>query len=148
MDNLTKKQRSNNMKCIKSKDTEIEVKLRRELWKRGYRYRKNDRSLPGTPDITMPQYMIAIFCDGEFFHGKNWDDLRMRLLNSNNADYWISKISHNIERDNQVNRMLLNRGWTVIRFWGNEIKSDTEGCIRIIDDTVIELKAIKYEYDA
>ena len=73
MDRLTKEQRHKNMKNIKSKDTGIEVTLRKALWKKGYRYRKNDKKLPGRPDIVLPKYQIAIFCDSEFFHGKDWE---------------------------------------------------------------------------
>ena len=79
MDRLTKEQRHKNMKNIKSKDTGIEVTLRKALWKKGYRYRKNDKKLPGRPDIVLPKYQIAIFCDSEFFHGKDWDNLKLQL---------------------------------------------------------------------
>ena len=91
MDNLTKEQRRKNMQNIKSKNTKIEVILRKALWKKGFRYRKNDIRLPGKPDIVMPKYKIVIFCDSEFFHGKDWDTLKIRLKNSNNAEYWIKE---------------------------------------------------------
>ena len=139
MDNLTPAQRRKNMRHIKSKDTDIEVMLRRELWNRGYRYRKNDKSLPGTPDIVLGKYKIVIFCDGEFFHGKDWEVLRPRLMKSNNSEYWISKISRNITHDNEVNKALLFKGWTVIRFWGNDIKRDVDGCIKVIEETIMDL---------
>ena len=139
MDNLTPVQRRKNMRHIKSKDTDIEVMLRRELWNRGYRYRKNDKSLPGTPDIVFGKYKIVVFCDGEFFHGKDWEVLRPRLMKSNNSEYWISKISRNITHDNEVNKALLFKGWTVIRFWGNDIKRDVDGCIKVIEETIMDL---------
>ena len=139
MDNLTPTQRRKNMRHIKSKDTDIEVMLRRELWNRGYRYRKNDKSLPGTPDIVLGKYKIVVFCDGEFFHGKDWEVLRPRLMKSNNSEYWISKISRNITHDNEVNKALLCKGWTVIRFWGNDIKRDVDGCIKVIEETIMDL---------
>lgn len=145
MDNLTPAQRKKNMRNIKSKDTSIEVRLRKEMWRRGYRYRKNDKSLPGTPDITMYKYKIAIFCDGEFFHGKDWEVLRPKLMKSNNSDYWISKISNNIERDDQVNKSLLCKGWTVIRFWGNDIKKDIDGCMEVIEETIMDLLILEGE---
>ena len=94
-DDLTKEQRRKNMQHIRSNDTKIEVLLRKALWNRGYRYRKNYRDLPGKPDIALTKYKIAIFCDGEFFHGKDWEVLRPRLEKSNNSEYWISKISKN-----------------------------------------------------
>ena len=97
-DDLTKEQRHKNMKNIHGKDTKIEVILRKALWNKGYRYRKNYKILPGSPDIVLTKYKIAIFCDGEFFHGKDWDTLKQRLEKSNNSEYWISKISRNKER--------------------------------------------------
>lgn len=110
------------MKNIKGRDTGIEVMLRKALWKKGYRYRKNYDKLPGKPDIVLTKYKIAIFCDGEFFHGKDWEVLRPRLEKGTNSTFWISKISRNRERDDEINKKLLFMGWTVIRFWGNDIK--------------------------
>lgn len=139
MDNLTKAQRHKNMQHIRSKDTCIEVILRKALWKRGYRYRKNCRDIPGKPDIAIIKYKIAIFCDGEFFHGKDWEVLKPRLEKSSNAEYWVDKISRNRERDDLVNKKLLADGWTVIRFWGKDIKNNTEKCVRVIEETVFDL---------
>lgn len=139
-DDLTKEQRRKNMQHIRSNDTKIEVLLRKALWNRGYRYRKNYRDLPGKPDIALTKYKIAIFCDGEFFHGKDWEVLRPRLEKSNNSECWISKISKNRKRDDEVNKKLLFMGWTVIRFWGNDIKNNTDECIKVIDEAVFEIK--------
>ena len=125
MDTLTPEQRHKNMQNIKCKDTRIEVLLRKALWNKGIKYRKNCRDLPGKPDIVITRYKIAIFCDGEFFHGKDWEVLRPRLEKGNNSEYWISKISRNRERDDEVNKQLLYQGWTVIRFWGSDIKKHT-----------------------
>ena len=122
MDRLTKEQRHKNMKNIKNKDTGIEVTLRKALWNKGYRYRKNDKRLPGKPDIVLTKYKIAIFCDSEFFHGKNWNILKKKLENSNNSEFWINKIERNRKRDDEINKRLFFEGWTVIRFWGEEIK--------------------------
>lgn len=144
-DVLTQEQRRKNMQNIKGKDTEIEVKLRKALWNKGYRYRKNYKQLPGKPDIVLTKYKIVIFCDGEFFHGKDWEVLKPKLKNSNNGDFWIDKISRNIERDNEVEKELLFLGWTVIRFWGNEIKKDIDGCIRVIEETIFDLKMSKID---
>ena len=140
MDRLTKEQRHKNMKNIKSKDTSIELKLRKELWKRGYRYRKNYAGLPGKPDIVLTKYKIVIFCDSEFFHGKDWEVLKPRLEKSNNSEFWISKISRNRERDDEVNKQLLFLGWTVIRFWGNDIKKNTDECIKVIEEVIFDIK--------
>ncbi|MEZ3444933.1 MAG: very short patch repair endonuclease [Lachnospiraceae bacterium] len=135
-DVLTKEQRHKNMKNIKNRDTKIEVLLRKELWNRGYRYRKNVKSLPGTPDIVLTRYRIAIFCDGEFFHGKDWEILKPRLERGDNSEFWISKISKNREHDDAVNKKLLYEGWTVIRFWGNDIKKHLDECVRVIEETI------------
>lgn len=139
-DILTKEQRHKNMKSIKSRDTKIEVVLRKALWHKGYRYRKNMKSLPGTPDIVITKYKIAIFCDGEFFHGKDWEVLKLRLEKGSNSEFWISKISRNRERDDEINKKLLFGGWTVIRFWGNDITKHTEECVKVIEETIFDLK--------
>lgn len=139
-DKLTPEQRRKNMQSIRSKNTKIEVLLRKELWKRGIRYRKNYKELPGHPDIVLTKYRIAIFCDGEFFHGKDWEVLQPRLKRGKNSDFWISKISRNMERDNEINKKLLFMGWTVIRFWGDEIKKNTAECVRVVEETIFELK--------
>jgi DNA mismatch endonuclease (patch repair protein) len=128
------------MKNIKSQDTSVEIKLRKALWHKGYRYRKNYSALPGKPDIVLTKYKIAIFCDSEFFHGKDWEVLKPRLENGNNPDYWISKISRNRQRDDEVNKKLLYEGWTVIRFWGKEITKHVDECIEVIEETIFDLK--------
>lgn len=128
------------MQHIRSKDTEIEVLLRKALWKKGYRYRKNYDKLPGKPDIAITKYKIVIFCDGEFFHGKDWEVLKPRLERGNNSEYWIKKISRNMERDDEINKQLLFEGWTVIRFWGNDIKKNIDECVRVVEEVVFEEK--------
>lgn len=138
MDNLTKDQRRKNMQHIKAKDTTIEVILRKALWNKGYRYRKNCGSLPGKPDIALTKYKIAVFCDGEFFHGKDWEVLKPRLQKGNNSEYWISKISRNRQRDDEINKRLLFEGWTVIRFWGKDIKNNPEECVKVIEETIFD----------
>lgn len=138
MDVLTKEQRHKNMKNIRGKDTTIEVILRKALWEKGYRYRKNCRSLPGTPDIVLTKYKIAIFCDSEFFHGKDWEVLKPRLEKGDNGEFWVSKISRNKERDDEVNKKLLFKGWTVIRFWGDDIKRHTDECVKVIQEVIFD----------
>ena len=103
-----------------------------------WRYRKNYKGLPGSPDIALTKYKIAIFCDSEFFHGKDWEVLRPRLEKSNNSEFWISKISRNRERDNDINKRLLFEGWTVIRFWGMDIKKKPEECIKVIEEAIFD----------
>ena len=136
MDNLTAEQRRKNMQHIKSKDTSIELALRKALWEKGYRYRKNYATLPGKPDIALTKYKIAIFCDSEFFHGKDWEVLKPRLEKGNNSEYWLKKISRNMERDDEINKQLLFHGWKVIRFWGKDIKKKLPECIQVIEETI------------
>ena len=140
MDKLMPEQRKKNMRSIKGKDTSIEMILRKALWKKGYHYRKNYKNLPGTPDIALTKYKIAIFCDGEFFHGKDWEILKPRLERGKNSDFLVTKISRNRERDEEINKKLLFMGWTVIRFWGMDIKKNTDECIRVIEETIFDLK--------
>lgn len=139
MDRLTKEQRHRNMKNIKNKDTGIEVTLRKALWGKGYRYRKNDKKLPGKPDIVLSKYKIAIFCDSEFFHGKDWEVLKPQLEKGKNAEFWIKKISGNQQRDEEVNKQLQYLGWTVIRFWGKDIMKRTDECIQVIEETIFDM---------
>lgn len=146
MDRLTKEQRHKNMSNIKNKDTGIEIKLRKALWEKGYRYRKNFKELPGKPDIVLTKYKIAIFCDSEFFHGKDWEILKPQLERGKNADFWIKKISRNRERDEEINKQLLFMGWTVIRFWGKEIKKNVDLCVQVIEETIFDNKVEEYEY--
>jgi DNA mismatch endonuclease (patch repair protein) len=136
---LTKEQRKKNMQNIRSKDTKIELLLRKALYSKGIRFRKNYNKLPGKPDIVITKHKIAIFCDGEFFHGKDWEVLKPRLEKGNNSNYWVSKISKNRERDDRINKELLFLGWIVIRFWGKDIKKNTEECVRVIEETIFEL---------
>lgn len=143
MDHLTKEQRHRSMSHIRCKNTSIEVLLCKELRKRGYGYRKNYKELPGKPDIVLTKYKIAIFCDGEFFHGKDWANKKARLQCGNNPEYWIGKIERNMKRDEANNTALLHLGWIVLRFWGNEIKSDTISCINEIEDAIVERKSEK-----
>lgn len=128
------------MQHIRAKDSGIEVALRQALWAKGYRYRKNYSLLPGKPDIVFTKDKVAIFCDGEFFHGKDWETLKTTLKNSNNGDYWINKISRNRERDEEINKKLQFMGWTVIRFWGNDIKKNVAGCVQAVEELIFELR--------
>lgn len=140
MDDMTPEQRHRNMSHIRSKDTDIEIKLRKALWHKGYRYRKNVKELPGTPDIVLTKYRIAIFCDSEFFHGKDWEKLKIRLENGSNSVYWIKKIKRNIERDQETDSALQFREWTVLRFWGKDILKHTEECVKVVEETIFDLK--------
>lgn len=127
----TKEQIHFNMQQIKNKDSQIELILRKALWHKGFRYRKNVKSVYGHPDIAFIGKRIAIFCDSEFWHGYDWEnrknDFKVR------QDFWIPKIERNIERDNEVNKKLQRDGWTVLRFWGNEIKNNLNSCILAVE---------------
>lgn len=114
------------MSRIRSKDTGIEVKLRKELWSRGLHYRKNVKNIPGKPDLAFIGKKIAIFCDSEFWHGNDWENRKNQL--KTNTEFWITKIEHNMERDRKVNEQLRDEGWTVLRFWGKEIEKETSRC--------------------
>ena len=139
MDVLTPEQRRKNMQHIRSKDTSIEVILRKVLWHKGYRYRKNYKDLPGKPDIAITKYKIAIFCDSEFFHGKDWqEDLEKRVLRGTHSEFWYGKIKRNMERDQEVDRNLHGEGWTVLRFWGKDIKKHTDECVKAVEEAILE----------
>ncbi len=119
------------MSRIKGKNTGIEMKLRKELYKRGIRYRCNSKYIYGHPDISMKGYKIAIFCDSEFWHGYNFEENKAKI--HKHLDYWIPKIERNIERDKEVNKYLLSHGYIVLRFWGNEINKDLDSCLEKIE---------------
>lgn len=134
-----------NMSCIRGKDTSIEVALRKALWAKGYRFRKNYKQLPGRPDIVLTKYKIAIFCDSEFFHGKDWDVLKAKLEMGKNPDYWVKKIERNRERDWEKDMLLQSLGWAVIHFWGKDIEKDIDGCVRVVEETIFDLTMSEVE---
>jgi len=106
------------------------------LWREGIRYRKNLKTLPGKPDIAITKYKIAIFCDGEFWHGKNWESNKNKI--KENHDFWIAKIERNITRDNTNEKKLANMGWCVLRFWGRDIKKNLNECVNEIKEAIYE----------
>ena len=138
VDNLTPEQRHKNMSHIRSKNTSIEVLLRKALWHEDIRYRKNLKTLPGKPDIAITKYKIAIFCDGEFWHGKNWETRKNTIIS--NREYWLPKIERNIIRDNKNDKELENMGWVVFRFRGNEINKNLVDCVNEIKETIYKIK--------
>ncbi|GAB6073604.1 very short patch repair endonuclease [Nautilia lithotrophica] len=130
---VTDKKTSERMKKIKSKNTKIEIILRKALWNEGIRYRINCKDVFGKPDICFKKYKIAVFCDSEFWHGKKF--LEGEKF-KRNKDFWESKILRNIERDKKVNQILKEEGWTVLRFWGNEIIKNTEEVVNKIKEVL------------
>lgn len=131
MDNLSKTQRHKNMQAIRSHGSKIETILGKTLWKVRLRYRKNCQTIFGKPDFVMPRYKIVIFCDSEFWHGKDWAEAKFNI--KSNKNFWYRKISANIERDKKVNEILTKEGWKVFRFWGNDILKSTDKCINKIE---------------
>lgn len=119
--------RSENMKRIKSKDTSIEIKLRKVLWKKGYRYRKNCKDVAGKPDLCFKSKKLAVFCDSEFWHGKYLTE--GKYIPKTNRKFWVEKLQRNIERDKTVNEKLKENGWTVLRFWEEDIRKNIDICI-------------------
>lgn len=122
----TPEQIRKNMRAVKNKDSAIEVLLRRELWRRGLRYRKNVAGLTGKPDIVFMGKKIAVFCDGDFWHGYDWENRKQDI--KSRKEFWIPKIERNMQRDIEVNEALERDGWLVLRFWGNEIKTNCSAC--------------------
>ena len=135
MDRHTPEQRSRNMKRIRSKDTAIELKLRKALWHAGIHYRKNYPGVPGHPDIAITKYKIAVFCDSAFFHGKDYET---RKKPETNADFWKKKIERNMERDREVNKALQEIGWTVIRLWDDDINKRLDECVEPVKEAVFK----------
>lgn len=138
MDVLTKEQRRKNMQAIKSKNTKMEIVLCKELWARGYRYRKNDKSVFGKPDLTFKKLKIAIFIDGEYFHGKDWELNKYRI--KTNRKFWWKKIENNIKRDIEVNLQLKKEGWKILRFWSKDLDKNLLNCIRKTENAIYKRK--------
>ena len=128
MDTLTSDQRRKVMQRIRSKNTKPEALLRKALWRAGIRYRKNYRSLPGTPDIAITKSKIAIFVDGDFWHARGHEHTPGEQIGTN-KDFWARKLSRNIERDREVNDALMEEGWLVLRVWESEIYKDINRCV-------------------
>lgn len=136
------------MSSIPSKDTKPELMLRKALWNQHLRYRVNYNKLPGKPDIVFTKYQIAIFCDGDFWHGHNWAIRGLGSLEEelqSYSDFWKKKILRNIERDNEINSKLRSLGWTVVRFWESEIYADLDGCVKAVQEAIFEAKMNMYK---
>ena len=130
----TKEQISYNMHQVKCKDTKIELMLRRELWARGLRYQKNSTKVYGKPDLVFLGKKVAVFCDSEFWHGYDWENRKNDF--KSHQDFWIPKIERNMARDKEVTETLEQSGWTVLRFWGRDIKKNLQACADEIERTV------------
>ena len=137
---MTESQRSYCMSRIKGKNTSIEKILSKALWHRGIRFRKNSSSIYGHPDISIKKYRIAIFCDGDFWHGYDWENRRDSI--KSNREYWIAKIERNIAKDEEVNHILTAMGYRVIRIWEHEIRNDLDDTVSMIIRTIDEQKEV------
>ena len=124
------------MSKVKLKNGTAEQLLAKKLWHMRYRYRKNDKRLPGSPDIAIPRHRIAIFVDGEFWHGKDWETRKPRL--KSNREYWIEKIEENMARDIRVDKQLRESDWTPLHFWSKDVLKDVESCVSDILSVMIE----------
>jgi len=141
MDVHSPEQRTKNMKSIKSKNTKMEHLLSTTLWSRGIRFRKNDSTILGKPDLSIKKYKIAVFVDSEYFHGKDWEEEKHKI--KTNREFWWKKIEKNQERDRLVNQFLVNNEWKVLRFWSQDIRKKLNLCIDEIIRAVIEKKNVE-----
>ena len=121
---------SKRMANVHLKEGKAEAALAKALWNEGFRYRKNYKKLPGSPDIAILKYRIAVFVDGEFWHGENWGERKEKL--KNNREYWIEKIEENISRDRRNDKLLTEMGWTPVHFWEKQVTKKKGTCVEVI----------------
>lgn len=119
------------MQNVKHYDTPLEVAVRSALHRKGYRFRKHVKNLPGKPDIVFPTRKVAVFIDGDFWHGYNFEATRDKL-----KPFWRDKIETNMARDERNFALLREMGWTVLRLWGHEVKKDLEGCLDRVEEAL------------
>ena len=135
MDKHTPEQRRRNMQAVKNKDSKIEVMLRKALYHKGFRYRKNCRTVFGNPDIVFVREKVAVFCDSEFWHGYDWENRKTDFKSK--QDFWIPKIERNIKRDKEVTAQLKSEGYIVLRFWGKQIKNELNKVLNEIEYAIL-----------
>lgn len=131
VDKLTPEQRRRCMQHNKSKGTQPELMLSHELWHRGIRYRRNVRSVPGSPDICFKALKVAVFVDGDFWHGRDWEHTQHRI--QSNRDFWFAKIQRNMERDRRVDDRLNKMGWQVIRIWEGDVRKSPSASADLVE---------------
>ena len=124
------------MRGNRSKDTEPETLLRTELRSRGLRYRTHASGLPGRPDLVFPAARVVVFCDGDFWHGRNWRRLKQQLEHRFNAEYWVAKIDRNRKRDRSQVAMLRQLGWHVLRYWEGDIRRSPQAVADRLQETL------------
>ena len=118
------------MSKVRLKNGKAETILAKRLWHEGYRYRRNYKKLPGSPDIALTTYRVAVFVDGEFWHGENWEERKAKL--NHNREYWIEKIEENMARDKRVDGQLQEMGWTTVHFWEKQVLKHTNECLQVV----------------
>lgn len=121
------------MSKVRLKNGKAETILAKKIWHKGYRYRRNYKKLPGSPDVSILRYRVAVFVDGEFWHGENWEERKAKL--KHNREYWIEKIEENMARDKRVDAQLQELGWIPIHFWEKQVLKNTDECV----NTILEL---------
>lgn len=129
------------MSSIPSKATKPEILLRKALWHENLRYRVNYKKVPGKPDVAFTKYKVAVFCDGDFWHGHNWAIRGLGSLSNemeNYSEYWQEKIHRNVEHDEVVNKELQAMGWKVVRLWESDINSKLDECVRVVKEALFE----------
>lgn len=127
---------SKRMSKVHLKRGKAEMMLAKALWHKGYRYRLNYKKLPGSPDIAITKYRVAVFVDGEFWHGQNWQERKTRLRS--NREYWIEKIEENITRDARNDDLLAYQGWAIVHLWEKDVLKDLDKCVKYVEDAVVE----------
>ena len=134
-DKISKEHRSWNMSRIKGKDTRIEVAVRKRLFSYGFRYRKNDKKLPGKPDIVFPKYKTVVFIHGCFWHMHS--GCKIARIPKSNVDFWTEKLNRNVEKDRINKQQLVEMGWKVITIWECEIENDLDSATQMIANELI-----------
>lgn len=126
------------MSKVRLKNGKAETILAKCLWHEGYRYRRNYKKLPGSPDIALTKYRVAVFVDGEFWHGENWEERKAKL--KHNQEYWIEKIEENMTRDKRVDIQLQELGWIPVHFWEKQILKNTDECVSAVIELIDKRK--------
>ncbi len=138
------------MAANRAKNTKVEVALRRELHARGVRFRLHAKDVAGRPDIVIRKYRLAVFVDGDFWHGNAWRRRGLKRLEDDfnvNREFWVTKISRNMERDQEVTQLLKANGWTVVRFWESSLRQDVSGAADIVEEAIREARAVRRRTD-
>lgn len=138
----TTKLRSKTMAKIRGKNSKPEMLLRKALWAKNIRFRLHRKDLIGRPDLVIEKYKLAVFVDGDFWHGYKWNTVKPKT----NQDFWLPKIERNIQRDQFVNQKLTELGYTVMRFWEHEVKTNLKACVNQVMLFIETSRIIKIPY--